>query len=392
MAYFGAPDGRFFNDGKSGLHAWPENAQGYRLFAKGNTGAERIGVQLGRQIELQLTDGKGSRIETPEITIARTTMTASGASQPSPDILNLAAVVLAASGGNPEVAATDRHRFSIKGAKAGVSRLTAYDAGSNAVATLDVVVGDFGKHPTMDVDLIAETCASADSLKIHALQRMLNNVWLHGDVFTNKDNIFEQHAKSNLSTDPRIGDMTCGIVARYRGDQVFAKTPKINSDWYTHTVHEPLRGQVTKRSEVKYKSEKITALTGKIVKALRDGNAVRVAVLDSPVGMTPVNGALIAYHAGGHTVLIVGCNKAEDQFLYIDPWGAGSMMEYKGGIPGNRFSEKCAQIGLLRLMHDPDRRAVATDHDFNMLRGPYLSEGSFTEAGGNYLEVIAAPF
>ena len=180
---------------------------------------------------------------------------------------------------------------------------------------------------------------------------------------SNNQNIFSQQAAPNISSDPKVGTMTCGIVARFRAEQVFpiGKVLAPTADWYrVGAIHEPLSSRITNRKQVKYRPERVEALRGQIVRALTDGNAVRVGVLDDPVTsrMTPENGNLVAYRAGGHTVLIVGCTNNGQEFLYIDPWTGGSMMEYQGGIAGNTFPGKCVQIGKLIVAHDPDRRVT----------------------------------
>lgn len=363
------------------------------------SGAEQIGIQLGTGVQLQLTGAKDCQIETTQFTQARAAAASGAGFMASLELLNTepASVLPVSASVIPHVATSDRHRFSLMANRPCFTSLSAVDAADTRLATLNVIVGSFAKHPSMSIDLIADVGRGADSFRIHALQRMLNNRWVNGDVFTNKDNIFEQNTPCNVSSDPDIGSMTCGIVARFRTDQVFRKIQIVADDWYLRPLHEPLRGAPTKRSDVKYRPEKIAALTTQIVAALTDGKAVRVGVIDNPV-RTPVGtlagvtGKLIAYRAGGHTVIIVGCNSAATEFLYIDPWGGGSWMEYKGGIPGNQVPGKCAQLGILTVTDDPDRRVRSTDRGNNLIRSSQLTEGSFNEADGTYLEVVSAPF
>jgi hypothetical protein len=253
----------------------------------------------------------------------------------------------------------------------------------------------------MHVDLIADVCRGSNALKIHALQRMLNNNTLFSvdaegfGVYNNGDNIFNQGATVNKSPDPKIGRMSCGVVARWRSEEIFDNATKTapQFDWYQFgAVHEPLSGKPTSRKQVKYRSDRIETLRLQIVRALNDGAPVRVAVVDSPTVIAPVNGYLVAYAAGGHTVIIVGCSADGMQFLYIDPWGSGSQMEYKGGIAGAKFTGPCLQIGKLTVAYDPDRRVKASDTNKNIIREATDTQGSFTYAADNYLEVVAAPF
>lgn len=144
----------------------------------------------------------------------------------------------------------------------------------------------------MSIDLIAQVGQGADSLKIHALQRMLNNRWISGDEFTNKNNsIFEQKSYSKPLSGGHAG--------------------------------QPQRRQVQvgkNNSPDSANCERAECGPGS----------------SNPVGMPIYDGKLIAYNAGGHSVIIVGCNAAATQFLYIDPWGGGSWMEYKGAFPTMR--------------------------------------------------------
>jgi hypothetical protein len=370
-AYFGAPDDRVFKDPDGDLRQWPLPG-GYRFFVtRPDDGDERIGIQTGKVVELQLTGAKDCRIEIP----------AGGPVQLMPP----------AAGVDPTIATSDKYRFKLSAVHDGHTTLSALNAAGKRLAQLDVVVGSFEKHPAMSIDLIAQIGQGSDSLKIRALQSMLNNRWLSSDrEFTSGDNIYEQNSWSNYGVKLKT-NLTCGLVAVHRAEQIFG-IPPLNrgDDWYRRPVHEPLRGDtLADRSDVKYRSEKITAMIAKIVSALNKGQAVPVAVLDSPVGMMIHQGKLVAYETGGHSVTIVGCNDSATQFLYIDPWGGGSWMEYKG-IPSNQVLGKCVHLGLFDVIHDPARRATPTDHAPNMIRGSSLTEFTFNVANGNYLEVISA--
>ena len=100
----------------------------------------------------------------------------------------------------------------------------------------------------------------------------------------------------------------------------------------------------------------------------------------------------MAYRAGGHTLLIVGCTNDGQQFLYIDPWTGGSMMEYQGGIAGNTFPGKCVQIGKLIVAFDPDRRVKPTGSANNIIRTHADTQALFSYSDNSYLEVVSAPF
>ena len=389
MAHFQVPDDRKLEDTSSGLRPWPNSPVGYRLFVEGNGGGERIGVQQGEELELQLTAGKNLSIETTQAQVARNI--ARHSNQNPAEVLKRNPGPVSVS---QPVAASDKHKFKLKAVSAGETFLNAWD-GTNNKATLRVVVGNFENDPGMEVDRIARVCRGNDPLKIHALQRMLsnNNTHMNANGETpNGDNIFEQNAPSNFHA--KFGNMTCGLVAKFRSDQVFENIATVTDDWYKAAIHEPLKGRISTRSDIKYKPEKVESLRKAIVAALNEKppKAVRVGVLDNPKRMTPRNnGTFVAYDEGGHTVLIVGCDKSGTKFMYIDPWGGGSKLEYKGGIAGNKFPVACRHLGILEVTHDPARRLKASDTRPNIIQQSALTQGSFSFANGYFLEVIAAP-
>jgi len=361
MGFFQVPDDRNLFHTESQLKTWPVSKAGYRLFTTGNGGEEKIGIELNQTIELAL-------VVDPHQVFG--SLHSSNLGFVEPGIV-----------GSP-TAKPVRIKLAAKGA--GTADITAKsDSGEIIAGPIKVVVGHFENHKDpshedMDVDLIAEVCRGSDPLKIHGLQRMLHN---------NVDNPFDQNGPSNYHA--VFGNMACGIVAKFRGEEIFGFMGKVE---YDHPYHEPIYGEITDRNQVKYKPEKILSLQTHIGAMLRDHKPVRVGVLDSPIGMRPINGHLVAYFAGGHSVLIVGANAANTQFMYIDPWTTGSQMQYKGGIAGNTFSEVSQFIGLFDTEYDPNRRLKATDTRKNIIIESKLTEGSFTRAGGNFLEVEAGPW
>jgi peptidase C39-like protein len=146
---------------------------------------------------------------------------------------------------------------------------------------------------------------------------------------------------------------------------------------------------VTDRSEVKYRSAVITKVRQKIVSLLAKGTPVRVGVLDSPVGMTTHHHKLIAWEAGGHTVVIVGSDNQGKNFMYVDPWAGGSKLTYAGGILA---PFECESMGIFSAQHDATRQVGGDPIDVpNMLVQTSGTYGSFSLVNGNFLEVVAGP-
>jgi hypothetical protein len=356
MGFFQVPNDRKLFHTESQLQTWPVTQDGYRLFTNGNSGEEKIGIETGKTIELQLS------VEAGKVFGA---LRSSDLKAVEPGIV-----------GSPTAKPFVKIQLTAKGS--GPATISAMDDSGGTIAVIKAVAGHFENHTNMEVDLIAEVCQGSDSLKIHGLQRMLHN---------NDDSPFDQNGPSNKHA--VFGNMACGIVAKFRGEELFGYMGKVE---YDHPYHEPIYGDVFDRKQVKYKTKKILDLRTRIGKMLREHKPVRVGVLDSPIGMRPVNGYLVSYFAGGHSVLIVGADKNNKQFLYIDPWVGGSKLQYKGGIAGNTFSEISEFIGLFDTEADADRRWKASDVGDNIIRESITSEGTFSRAKDNYLEVVAAPW
>jgi hypothetical protein len=338
------------------LKAWPVTDEGLRLYTTGNGGEEKIGLHTNQEIELELT-GTGVDSSTVIWTSDKS-------------VTGLTA--------GPAIAGSIAVKVKSLG-KAGKVTLIANDGtGKQIAGPLHVVVGDFKYHPGMAIDLIAKVCRGNDSLKIHALQRMLND---------NPDNVFAQGDQSNFHA--KYGGWACGIVAKYRGYEVFGHLEEV---MYSKPYHEPLRSRITKRSQVIYDPGVIWALTSRIGSSLINGLPARVGVLDRPDVMTPQNGKLISYLAGGHTVLIVGCDDTLTKFLYIDPWYNGSKMKYEGGIAGNEFRVESQSIGILEVTHDANRRIKPGDTSANIIQQSRKTEGTFKFINDNFLEVVAGPW
>jgi hypothetical protein len=355
MGFFHVPNDRNFFHSDSQLPAWPVSQDGYRLFKTGNSGEEKIGIEKGQTIELSLV------IE----------------SNQSLGLIHSSDLKVV----EPGIAGPPRAKpvkIKLTATGAGSAVVSARNDSGETIASLKVFCGHFENHSKMEVDLIAQVCQGSDSLKIHSLQRMLND---------NDDNAFDQNGPSNKHA--VFGNMACGIVAKFRGDEIFGFMGKVE---YDHPYHEPIYGQITDRSQVKYKPDKLLNLRTHIGKMLREGKPVRVGVLDSPIGMRPVNGHLVAYFAGGHSVLIVGADSSNKQFLYVDPWAGGSKLKYTGGIPGNTFDVDSEFIGLFDTEYDDERKLKSGDMRPNIILQSMTTEGTFSRVKDNYLEVVAAPW
>ncbi len=271
----------------------------------------------------------------------------------------------------------------------GAIALEGFAADGSKLDEATVLVGDFRKHPGMEIDLVAEAVKAGTASQIAQLQQLLFDV---------EQQVFNQLSAANVA---EFGKWGCGKVVKKSVLQVFG-TNRLSRIDYEHPYHEPMSGRVASRDEVKYRSAVLDAARGAIVANLKAGRPARVGVLDDPVGMTPMNGRLIAYFAGGHTTLIVGCDKPGERFLYIDPWPGGSSMVYGGGFASHPFTAKSGFLGEFesvssaarRAPPPPPRRGLAPpppDAGKNLIVQTAGSEGTFGRAGGNYLEIVSGP-
>ncbi|VTZ51011.1 conserved hypothetical protein [Methylocella tundrae] len=271
---------------------------------------------------------------------------------------------------------TAKLSFSIKASAAQALTLEGHDANGDIKAKLAVFAGDFKNQPGMEIDLLANACRGSDPVKIAKIQHLLMGF---------DDNIFDQNNSANKK---KFGPMMCGAVAKGRSQELFGDTSLL---LYEKPYHEPLDA-VTERYDVKYKSDTIARVRLAIKALLAKGVPVRVGVLDSPVGMHVEHHKIIAWYAGGHTVVIVGCDKSASEFLYIDPWGGGSKMKYEGGIAGAAPSVECPYMGIFIAQSNGTRRVEAVDTDEpNVLVQKWTTYGSFSSVGGNYLEIVSGP-
>jgi len=264
--------------------------------------------------------------------------------------------------------------FSLKASAADAFYVQGQDA-QGRKTNIAVFSGDFKNHPGMDVDLLAKLCRTGDPLKILRVQQLLYN---------QEGNIFNQNSDANLN---KYGRLMCGAVAKGRAIELFGD---VNILDYTHPYHEPLgAGPVSSRWDVKYRSDVITKVRNKIVSLLSRGMPVRVGVLDSPIGMVPHDHYLIAWEAGGHTVVIVGCDNGGNDFMYIDPWYGGSKMTYEGGFVG---PIECKSMGIFDAQLHGERKVGDEPLDApNLLIQRWDSYGTFNWSKGNLLEVVAGP-
>jgi hypothetical protein len=239
-------------------------------------------------------------------------------------------------------------------------------AGKDVGNTLTVAGGTFKKH--MSTDLLADKLGrSSDPAMIHTLRLILED---------QVDNPFNQTSPANVK---KYGSpLECGRVCEgeWNALNVGAMYGGKN-DRYHHW----LSGTPKDWDEVTY-DKKILELAGRTIqRILTDGKPVRVGCTYNPKVMVVQNGDLVVYHKGGHYILIVGCNAAADEFLYLDPYPGMSHLTYDGGITAHdAFTEDCPHLGIFRLQVDTSQK---DGRRYLLVRQP--------NPKGGYLEIVRGP-
>jgi hypothetical protein len=249
------------------------------------------------------------------------------------------------------------------------------DGSGKKAAAIAIFAGDFKNQSGMAIDLLADICRGPNAAKTLAVQRLL---------FSQPDNIFDQN--NNPVNLAKFGKWGCGKIVKASGTALFDQVSEIQ---YENPYHEPLDA-VKQRTDVKYKSATIAKVRTAIQTLLQKGIPVRVGVLDSPMSMQVQDHKLIAYFKGGHTTLIVGCDKNAKQFLYIDTWRDGSELKYDGGISSTPVKDPCMYMGLFTVMNDPARLVAGDDKlALNLIQKDPNIGGTFK--GAIFLEIVSGP-
>jgi hypothetical protein len=345
---------------------------GTPLFTSGNSGAQRLVLQTGKQATLVLTgvapSAKPTVRQVPLQNIADLLGFISSTLASSPDVLTISPL---AGGGT-------KRTFTIKGTRPGLAALLADDA-----QPLAVVVGDFVNHPGFEKDLIADVFRDSDPAKSHVLTRML---------FSNVDNLFNEESTDNqrhwCEGWPARGCLPCGTVAKVGSAAVFRY---INYDYQTY--NKPLTGMTTptaraalKREDVKYEEAKLKRACQAIKKRLMKGLPSIMGLVYIPSSAVLTDGTFEVTTTGGHSVPIVGCDVDATKFLYIDVYQEGSKLKYLGGHAGrDLFPAECNYLGVFEWTDDPVRGCP-------VLRArPGTAGPSNVFSGDQFLEVVSGP-
>ena len=348
---------------------------GTRLFMVGDSGPERLVLQTGKQVTLELT-GLASPSDKPtikqvplatfvEIFQAEFGNMPAGA---GPDVVSI----------SPLTGGGLTRTFTIKALRPGLVALAT--AGTRP---LFVVSGDFKNFPGFERDLIADVFRAADPAKMHILSRTL---------LSNDDNLFNEESDANQRRwcpgYPARRCLPCGTVAKVGSTAIFHP---IDYDYQPYS--KPVPGMKTetaraaiKREDIKYDDARLKRGCAAIRQRLLKGIPSIVGLIYIASTAVQANGTLNETGEGGHSVPIVGCNVDATQFLYIDVYPQGSKLKYGGGFADrDLFPWDCDFLGMFELRNDAARGSL-------VLRARPGTEGSSgVFAGNQYLEMVSGP-
>jgi hypothetical protein len=262
-------------------------------------------------------------------------------------------------------------RFAIKAVGEGAATIWGKDEDKAIRSPLKVFAGEFRYHKGMVKDLLADVGRSSKASLLYQLQRLLNS---------NQNNLFNQLNDANVAK--MQSSLACGRVAKASGEVLIGKVIS-HSFEKDSSYHKPM-SKVTSRDDVKYDRDVMAKARQAIAAHVKRGNPVMVGCAIEPKTSMLKDGHMQATSNGGHTVLIVGCNEAATEFLYVDPYPGGSTMKYTGGIASDSYTpSKCYFLGQFKV--DPQEEAHG--------RGPVLSyrDSDGEWSGPKYLEVISGP-
>ena len=329
-------------------------ADGTRLWAERYEN-EKITIHLGNEIELEQWGSTDAEGKTADI---------------QPDKQGVVEIRLIDRPSSDKPFTISKRRFALKAVGEGAVTISGKGEDKAVSSPLKLLAGEFTYHKGMVKDLLADVGRSSNPYLLYQLQRLLHS---------NVNNLFNQLNDANVAKMHTA--LACGRVAKASGEVLIGKVIS-HSFEKNSSYHMPIR-KVTSRDDVEYDFNVMLRARLTIAGHVKRGHPVLVGCAIDPKTSMLKDGHLQATRDGGHTVLIVGCNEAATEFLYVDPYPGGSTMKYKGGIAANSYPSKCFFLGLFKVN---SREEV-------LGRGPVLSyrDSDGEWSGPKYLEVISGP-
>ncbi len=328
---------------------------GTRLWAEGFEN-EKIAIHLGKEIVLEQWGSTGADGKTADIQL---------------DKQGAVEVRLIDRPSSDKPFTVSKRRFALKAVGEGATTISGKGEHKSVSSPLKVLTGEFKYHKGMVKDLLADVGRGSDPSLLYQLQRLLHS---------NTNNLFNQLNDANVAK--MQSSLACGRVAKASGEVLIGKVIS-HSFEKDSSYHKPIR-KLTSRDDIEYDPNVMFKARHTIAKHVKNGHPVMVGCATEPSSMMLKDGHLQATRMGGHTVLIVGCNSAATEFLYVDPYPGGSTLVYQGGVAADSYHpSKCFFLGLFKV--DSWEDVVG--------RGPVLSykNNDGVWSGSKYLEVISGP-
>ena len=364
MPYFQIPNSNLFPGGT-------------RLYLSGNSGTERLVLEKGVKVTLELAglpaNAKPAVRQLSPVTAMDFMALVLAGKSSGPDILDI----------SPLTGGGTKRSFTITGKANGSAALI-----GDGLAALLVVVGHFNNHSAMEFDLIADTFRKSNPAKTHVLARTL---------FSNWDNLFNEDSEANQIhwcpnyqlNKPETGCLPCGTVSKVGASLIFHSV-----DYSYHGYYKPLPGMGTaaaraglSRADIKYDANTLDKGIAAIRSRLSKGIPSIVGLTYIPSSAIKANGTFAETGQGGHTVPIVGCSFDSKKLLYIDVYPKGSKLKYAGGHAGiDLFPNDCHYLGIFERVFDDAGRGTDALRTPDILAG---DSGTFTNP--QYLEVVSGP-
>ena len=210
----------------------------------------------------------------------------------------------------PDKLAAASTAFTARGTKKGaVVEISAYVADSKRTQTYSenlklTVKGEPVKQPGYDVDMLSDLAIKGNAKQIFDYSRIING---------------PSSNKHMLSQNTEKGKYNCGDVAAAYGKKLFAK------EAYTpyFVYYQPPTSD--KMADLRFDEKAMRKRIARIKALLDDGIPVRLWMIHADGFRKVIQGDWRS-----HFLTMIGYSASK--FLYIDPWPAGSILKYSGGM------------------------------------------------------------
>jgi len=220
------------------------------------------------------------------------------------------------------------------------------------------------KQPGYTVDLLSDVALYGDTLQVYRYSRIMREpTWDETHILSQK----------------RSGTLDCGDTAvaygvisnsdpnyylnasKYKAKRIFSKSV------YTGGKQYYLPPKSDKMADLRFDANLVRDGIAKIKKYLSDGHPVRVWLIHHDGFTTPT----ISGDRRTHYLTIIGFSATK--FLYLDPWGGGSKLQYDGGMYSKRLIQFMGELEFDPSHLDMGISSPSTAmglHKYKVLVGP----------------------